>query len=172
MFASNNTNNTNLIMSYDQLIDYVDTVRYQYNTTSTSTHTFTTIYDSNYHKYIGYNNNISILDEFYLNYNPVISFEDSEKGLKRYADSNNFVEEFSVILNKLDKSGLFETEEQYQYFYDNLFSIVLDMLFDEALNSKIFKNILNYDEKSIIEIVDNIVRYYLIVNVEEKLQND
>jgi len=106
---------------------------------------------------INYNYNT---DEFYTNYEPI------NINIPWYINNNDLYEEFSCIIDSIEK--LLDTEEELQYLNDKLFSIVLELLIEELSNIKSFKDFLtSHDDKSIINIVDNIVRYYLTTRREE-----
>lgn len=134
---------------------------YKINMTNTSmNNSYSTDYNfSNQYNNTWYTINYNFnTNEFYTNYEPIT--------IPWYINNNDLYEEFSCIIDNVEK--LLDTEEELQYLNDKLFSIVLELLIEELSNIKSFKDFLtSHDDKSIINIVDNIVRYYLTTRREE-----
>lgn len=141
---------------------FCDLYNYKINMTNTSmnnsystNYSFSNQYNNTWYT-INYNYNTDI--EYYANYEPI--------NVTWYINNNDLYEEFSCIIDSIVK--LLDTEEELQYLNDKLFSIVLELLMEELSNVKSFKDFLtSHNDKSIINTVDSIVRYYLTTRREE-----
>ena len=141
---------------------FCDLYNYKINMTNTSinnsystNYSFSNQYNNTWYT-IRYNYNTDV--EYYANYEPI--------NVTWYINNNDLYEEFSCIIDSIGK--LLDTEEELQYLNDKLFSIVLELLMEELSNVRSFKDFLtSHDDKSIINTVDSIVRYYLTTRREE-----